>query len=826
MITTFLAKTLCLCKEYFNKANHMKHLFLTILGLSFLTNISAQELTFKETEHDFGLIDETMGDVHYDFEFTNTGSEPLVIKSVIPGCGCTSAKWSEKPYKPGAKGVVRITYHVDNRQMESLSIPTEIFFSNDKQADATLTITGKVKLAKHSYVNFFDPTRGEKAVYKPKEPQDDFELVLQRVRQQLWEATSVETLDKNATSLMKLLTPEGKWPNIDYKCFFRTNWEPQDHLNRARRMLTAYTCPESSLYGNQVLYRAIDKALRLWNDLKPTSFNWWYNEISAPKIMADILALLEASPVKFHAIIPEGLMYMMEQSDPRKWTGANKQDIAMHHMVRGCVLKNDSIVSTNVSEFFQPVCITDFEGIREDLSYQQHNNQLYIGGYGTVFVNNIAQIAPLFVGTKYALNEEQTKLFSEFVRSTYLNVFRSRYMDFGVCGRSVSRKKTLDLGDYATLFKKMKQLDPANSKEYDDAAARFATKNPTIGRSNRNKLYYTSDYMLHNRRRYDFSVRAVSKRTCRSESGNGENQWGTYVSEGATNIRVSGDEYVDIFPVWEWDKIPGTTAPEGEVENHNEWGVPGVAEFVGGVSDGMYGVMTYAMDDYNTQAHKGWFLFDNEIVCLGSGIASTTDKNINTSVNQCHLVGDVFMINNGQLSKVGAGNNLKLDYQGWVWHNKVAYYYPESVSMNLKNGTQSGKWSKVNFNQSGDLVTLPVFNMWIGHGVKPQQGKYAYMIIPGIASPASVASYDLNAIQILNNSKDLQAVLHNKLDMLQTIFYAPGELKFGNRVLKANKPCVVLVKKANSDAPEILVNDPTQKENLKVGNDIMLINPM
>jgi hypothetical protein len=86
------------------------------------------------------------------------------------------------------------------------------------------------------------------------------------------------------------------------------------------------------------------------------------------------------------------------------------------------------------------------------------------------------------VGTKFALNEEQTKLFSEFVRSTYLNVFRSHYMDFGVCGRSVSRKKTLDLGDYANLFKKMKQLDPANAKEYDDAAARFASKNPTFGR--------------------------------------------------------------------------------------------------------------------------------------------------------------------------------------------------------------------------------------------------------------------------------------------------------------------------------------------------------
>jgi chondroitin AC lyase len=329
--------------------------------------------------------------------------------------------------------------------------------------------------------------------------------------------------------------------------------------------------------------------------------------------------------------------------------------------------------------------------------------------------------------------------------------------------------------------------------------------------------------MLHNRKRYDFSVRAVSKRTCRSESGNGENLWGTYVSEGATNIRVSGDEYVDIFPVWEWDKIPGTTTPVGEVENHNEWGVAGVAEFVGGVSDGMYGVMTYAMNDYNTQANKGWFMFDNEIMCLGTGIASTTGKTVNTSVNQCHLVGDVYMVNNGQLNKIGTGNHVQTPYQGWIWHNKVAYYYPDSVAMNLKNGTQSGKWSKVNFNQSGDLVTLPVFNMWIDHGVNPKNEKYAYMIMPGIASPASLAAYDLNTVKILSNTAELQVVHHNKLDILQAIFYAPGELKFGDKTLKATKPCVVMVKKASTPEAEILVNDPTQKEEFKAGVEIMLI---
>lgn len=316
----------------------MKRLTLfSLLSLFASSTLLAQELTFIETSHDFGAINEADGEVHYDFHFTNTGNAPLVIKQVITGCGCTSAKWSEKPYAPGDKGVIRVSYHPEGRKMEKFSQVTEVF--TNLPNPATLTISGSVTLVKHPYVNYFDPTKGERKTPKTFTPKDDYELVLMRVRQNLYESTPVETMDKNATSLMKLMTPEGIWPQIDYKCFFRTNWEPADHLSRIKRMAMAYTCPESSLYGNQVLFRAIDKAVRAWNEYKPTSYNWWYNQISVPKIMADILALMEAGESKLSDGAVHGFMEMMEQSDPRKWTGANKMDIAIHHLIRGCVLK-------------------------------------------------------------------------------------------------------------------------------------------------------------------------------------------------------------------------------------------------------------------------------------------------------------------------------------------------------------------------------------------------------------------------------------------------------------------------------------------------------
>lgn len=59
------------------------------------------------------------------------------------------------------------------------------------------------------------------------------------------------------------------------------------------------------------------------------------------------------------------------------------------------------------------------EGIQEDLSYHQHGPQLYIGGYGTVFVDNIVRIGHILNGTKYAMNPEKLNLFSNFIRNTY-----------------------------------------------------------------------------------------------------------------------------------------------------------------------------------------------------------------------------------------------------------------------------------------------------------------------------------------------------------------------------------------------------------------------
>ena len=85
------------------------------------------------------------------------------------------------------------------------------------------------------------------------------------------------------------MLPEGKWSDLDYACFFRTNWERVEHLKRLVTIAASYTDKQSRYYGNEVLYNAIRDALQYWVKQDPTCFNWWYNQISVPQTQASLL---------------------------------------------------------------------------------------------------------------------------------------------------------------------------------------------------------------------------------------------------------------------------------------------------------------------------------------------------------------------------------------------------------------------------------------------------------------------------------------------------------------------------------------------------------
>jgi hypothetical protein len=97
----------------------MKRTALIIFSALLISSLNAQQrnaaISFESENFDFGKIKETAGAATHKFEFTNTGSQPLVITNVTTSCGCTSPAWTKEPVMPGAKGFVSATYDVKGR---------------------------------------------------------------------------------------------------------------------------------------------------------------------------------------------------------------------------------------------------------------------------------------------------------------------------------------------------------------------------------------------------------------------------------------------------------------------------------------------------------------------------------------------------------------------------------------------------------------------------------------------------------------------------------------------------------------------------------------
>ncbi len=99
----------------------MKHLITLcislILGCATMF-AKGPKMEISETTHDFGTIQESKGYVSHEFEFVNTGDEPLLIISARANCGCTVPKYPKQPIRPGEKGKIKVTYNPAGRPGE------------------------------------------------------------------------------------------------------------------------------------------------------------------------------------------------------------------------------------------------------------------------------------------------------------------------------------------------------------------------------------------------------------------------------------------------------------------------------------------------------------------------------------------------------------------------------------------------------------------------------------------------------------------------------------------------------------------------------------
>lgn len=97
-------------------------------------------INFESKVVDYGLIEHN-SDGNRKFKFTNTGTEPLIIKNAKASCGCTVPDYPKGEIQPGESGEIKVKYATNRvgKFTKTITLTT-----NASKKPTILTIKGEV----------------------------------------------------------------------------------------------------------------------------------------------------------------------------------------------------------------------------------------------------------------------------------------------------------------------------------------------------------------------------------------------------------------------------------------------------------------------------------------------------------------------------------------------------------------------------------------------------------------------------------------------------------------------------------------------------------
>ncbi|MCY9656781.1 polysaccharide lyase family 8 super-sandwich domain-containing protein [Paenibacillus chondroitinus] len=649
--------------------------------------------------------------------------------------------------------------------------------------------------------------------------------------------------------------------------------EVSSHFTRLNQMALAYSTIGSPLYHNVNLKNDIVSGLdwayaNRYKESKSEYDNWWDWEIGTPQLVNSTLVLMYEDLTQAQI---DNYMRAIDRFVPNPSkrtassvveTGANLLDKAYVVSLRGVIGKSSAKI-TQGRDSMSPafLYVKSGDGFYEDGSFIQHTYVAYTGGYGDVLLGRMADLMYLLSGSSWSITDPNVANVYRWVDESYKPlIYMGASMD-NLKGRGITRQSGNDHTTGRSIILSMLRLAegaPAEQalkikrmvKEWISTDTTFANYytgasmfDMILGKklmsdgaiTPQGKLvgqfqFPGMDRVAQLREHFGLGISMFSPRISAFEYGNGENIKGWFTGVGMTtlynnDLKQYSDNYWATVNMY---RLPGTTTDGSGSGTPVDWkNYANPNTWVGGSSvDQLYGSagMQFSLSQ-NTgsplQGKKSWFMFGDQIVAVGSGIASTdTARTVETIVENRKLnaSGDNPLIVDGVTKASGLGWSETINNANWahlsgnVPGSDIGYYFPGTASITGLRESRSGTWKQINTGGNTDLVTNSYLSLAFHHGKAPANATYAYVVLPG-KDAAATASYAANPdIQILENSADAHAVIDSTL-------HAVGA-NFWNDVTKTvyanNEPLITSDKKASVTMLEadgeihIGISDPTK----------------
>lgn len=695
---------------------------------------------------------------------------------------------------------------------------------------------------------------------------------------------SVNTADADIAAQIGVITANAQlhWDSMHKEVGRTTLWDDtastttSSHITyaqqRLRLMALAYATAGSSLQGNAALAADVISGLdwmyaQRYHETKTPYGNWWDWEIGTPQALLDTMVLMDA---QLTAAQRTSYLRAVDRfcGDPTVATfynavatGANRLDKAQVVVVRGVLGKSSAKVVQGRDAMNQVYpYVTSGDGFYVDGSFIQHANVPYAGSYGAVLLSGVAKLFYLLNGSSWPITDANAGNVYRWVSDSFQPfLYQGAVMDM-LRGRSISFPATSDhlsgraiVASLAMLAQGAPAAQAALLKgivkgqvQRDTALANYYAelRLPDIVRikaimansgvaataaADSARFYGSMDRGLRLAPGYAWGLSLSSSRIATFEYGNGNNKKGWFTGLGMTHLyNADQTQFSDgYWPTVDAFRLPGTTTDGSAGTLVSFKSYPNPNRWVGGstvadkhLSSGMQ-FATSGGTGSTLQGRKSWFVFGDRIVAMGSGIASTDGRTVETIVENRKLnaAGSNALTVNGSAKPTSLGWTERISGVSWahlagsVAGADIGYHFPFTATLDGKREARTGSQSQIDDGGSTDAITRNYLSLAVPHGVNPTASGYAYVLLPNV-SAAQLASYAAApAITVLENSAEAHAAKDATLKLVGVNFWndaAKTVSDAGSPVIGSDRKASVTMLETATRELQVGIADPTQ----------------
>ncbi|HCX9577478.1 TPA: polysaccharide lyase 8 family protein [Staphylococcus aureus] len=543
---------------------------------------------------------------------------------------------------------------------------------------------------------------------------------------------------------------------------------------------------------------------------KNTNLNWWDYEIGTPKSLTNTLILLNGdissdekkkytAPIKTFAPKSDEILSSVGKAEPAK--GGNLVDIAKVKLLESIIEEDKDMTKNSIDSFNKVFTYVqsnstgkERNGFYKDGSYIDHQDVPYTGAYGVVLLEGISQMMPMIKETPFKETSQNDTILKSWIDDGFMPlIYKGEMMDLSR-GRAISRENETSHSASVTVMKSLLRLSDAMDEStkakykkivktsvksdssykqndylssYSDISKMKALMEDSTLSTNdltqQLKIYNDMDRVTYHNKDLDFAfgLSMTSKNVARYESINNENLKGWHTGAGMSYLYNSDvKHYRDNF--WataDMKRLAGTTTLDNEEPKENK---NSDKTFVGGTKfDDQHASigMEFENQDKTLTAKKSYFILNDKIVFLGTGIKNT-DSSMNpvTTIENRKANGYTLYTDDKQTTNSDNQETNSVFLESTDTKKNIGYHFLNKSKINVKKESHTGKWSEINKSQKTEDKKGEYYEVTQKHS--NSDNKYGYVLYPSLSK--DVFKSKASQVTVVKQDDDFHVVKDNE----------------------------------------------------------------